>query len=941
MVNLRRLVLARTSLETVPAGIQRLTKLSQLELSANRLSSLPPDIGALTELTHLDASHNQIAIVPPEIGALTALVALDLSENEIESPPTELGGLVSLQTLDLANNRIVELPDLSALPLRALFLDGNPLAEVPEWVASLRTLRTLQLSATSLQSVPPELSLLPLLTFLDLRDNQLRLLPPEFGALRDDIELRLEGNPWNEPLPGLIATGTLDVLTYLRSLAESDEQYQAKILLVGEGNVGKSSLVAALRDDPFVEGRPTTHGIELRVLRVPHPSLPVKIALNTWDFGGQEVYRITHQFFFSRRALYLLVWKPREGQEENAIAQWCRRIRLRVGEDARILIVATHADERRPELDYPGLQRHFGPMLAGRLAVDNSSGAGLAELRAAIAAECAALPQMGERMSRDWIAARDKVLAHPEPQIPFDEFVETCSWHGLNEAAAATLARLLHELGHVIYYGEDDGLRDVIVLQPEWLTKAIGYVLEDGAPGERDGVITHRRLAEIWAERGGRAAYPSHYHPYFLRLMEKFDVSFRIPDENASLIGQLVPYERPDLPWDAKQPAGDGERTLSIVCTLDEPVDGLLAWLIVRHHRFSVGLHWRTGVFLAQQDYGAQALLEMEADQTLTLTVRGPSPDAFFSILRDGIEYLIQKRWPTLGYELLVPCPGVVDDNARCTEHFKFRQLLRLRERGRPTVDCRECFTEWDVGQLLTGFAAPEAPLQRELEQVFERLSEIREDVGAVRTATAETAIGLRMVLRAVNQEVTDCPRLFVLGQERRKGGRLLKRWEDLSTLVLWCEHPDHEHPWPAASYEIRSSPEWLRQIAPYAALVVKTLQLAAPVAGAVVGVLLPDDKERKAQVDLMKALVQTLPLAETSDSMHVETPGALTRAEGAGLRALRETLLSLDESRAFGGLRRRQTPSGDFVWVCPAHDAEYDPGLPSLPGTAELRAAG
>jgi GTPase SAR1 family protein len=40
--------------------------------------------------------------------------------------------------------------------------------------------------------------------------------------------------------------------------------YEAKVLLVGEGNVGKTSLIAALRNDPFVEGRPTTHGIEIQ-----------------------------------------------------------------------------------------------------------------------------------------------------------------------------------------------------------------------------------------------------------------------------------------------------------------------------------------------------------------------------------------------------------------------------------------------------------------------------------------------------------------------------------------------------------------------------------------------------------------------------------------------------------------------------------------------------
>jgi len=135
---------------------------------------------------------------------------------------------------------------------------------------------------------------------------------------------------------------------------------------VGEGNVGKTSLVAALLRgrDGFIENRDTTHGIETQELRAEHPKLHVEIVLHTWDFGGQEVYRITNQFFFSARSLYLVVWKPREGREENAIEAWLRRIRLRAL-DARVIIVATHwPGEGLPDLDYAYLQSQFGDMLA-------------------------------------------------------------------------------------------------------------------------------------------------------------------------------------------------------------------------------------------------------------------------------------------------------------------------------------------------------------------------------------------------------------------------------------------------------------------------------------------------------------------------------------------------------------------------------------------------
>jgi internalin A len=325
------------------------------------------------------------------------------------------------------------------------------------------------------------------------------------------------------------------------------------------------------------------------VLAVKHPELDVDLTSNTWDFGGQEVYRITHQFFFSRRALYLLVWRPREGQEENAIEAWCRRIRLRIGDDARIMTVATYRDERNPELDYPGLKRKFGDLLIGQYAVDNFSGTGVETLRQAIATHAARLPQMGELVSDAWAAVRDELAARTEPVIAYDEFCAVCDQHGLDGRETYALASLLHDLGHIIYYGEDDGLRDIVVLQPEWLTKAMGCVLEDTPTRQARGVLDHARLKDIWQHRPDSESYPAVYHPYFLRLMEKFDVSYRLPeDQHASLVGQLVPYERPTLPWEDAGEVHPGTRTLSLVCYTAEPPPGLVAWLMVRNHRFSV-----------------------------------------------------------------------------------------------------------------------------------------------------------------------------------------------------------------------------------------------------------------------------------------------------------------------------------------------------------------
>jgi internalin A len=262
---------------------------------------------------------------------------------------------------------------------------------------------------------------------------------------------------------------------------------------------------------------------------------------------------------------------------------------------------------------------------------------------------------MGQPLNTAWKSARDAILARPEPQIPFDEFAQTCAEEELDDNATATLANMLHDLGNVVYYAEDEGLRDIMVLNPEWLTKAISYVLEDQSTEDTGGILDHVRLAQIWGGERGDGGYPAQCHAYFLRLMEKFDISYRIPDEDRRLVAQMVPYERPALPWDG---GADPHhyRSLTLICRLSEPVDGLISWFTVRHHHYSVGRHWRRGVFLKHPEHGSEALL-VEGERRgrdLTLSVRGPSPDNFFNVLREGLEFLIKRRWKGLDYELLV-----------------------------------------------------------------------------------------------------------------------------------------------------------------------------------------------------------------------------------------------------------------------------------------------
>jgi internalin A len=245
------------------------------------------------------------------------------------------------------------------------------------------------------------------------------------------------------------------------------------------------------------------------------------------------------------------------------------------------------------------------------------------------------------------------------------------------------------------------------------------------------------------------------------------------------------------------------------------------------------------------------------------------------------------------------------------------------------------------VGQLLTGFARSDLPLQQVLDEVriYERenaaaLGDLRAAVGRVEGLAAETAGLIRVVLKAISQEVTDCPRLFTLVPVARERWRRANFWTQPYSITLWCEHPGGEHEWGGATYTIKQVKDWLPPVLRYAQLVAKTLHVVLPIAGAVIDLKLPaEESERiKKEIELMSSVLEAFPESGGgSEGLLVSGSGGLTRAEGAGLRAFRQWLLERDSARSFGDLSRQLTPEGEYVWICPKHYEAYDPGLPTI----------
>ena len=950
--------------------------MQHLDLSHNNLSEFPKVIATITSLTHLqylDISDNLLTELPETIASLTQLRELDLSFNQFTELPEAIKNLTKLTSLSLSENEFVSFPNVitSLQSLEKLYAIGNQIEKIPNEIGNLTQLRKLYLGGKDI-SFNKEFT-----ENTRYRGNNLTSLPQSFTKLTQLVELNLDGNPLNTDLAAAYEQGTEAVLQYLRAKAENQVILnEAKLILIGEGEVGKTCLLGALRGDEWVEGRPTTHGIEIKPVIVTDADTGTEITVNGWDFGGQRVYRPTHQLFFSAPAVYLVVWKPREGPQQGFVKEWITLIKNREP-DAKVLIVATHGGpgRRQPDIDKQEILDQFSRdtiidffHVDSKPSSDTMSCSGIAQLKQAIAGIAASLPEMGRSVPAKWQQVREKLQKLDKSYLPYNDVINICAEYGIDEKQAKLFLRISHTLGHLIHYHYDSTLRDIVILKPDWLAKAISFVLDDEMTRQRNGLVEFAHLSQLWSHPpfAGESGYPKELHPVFLRLMERFDLSYKVVlptgTSNTSLIAQLVPDTPPEqLPnWGEEPEPGDGQQVQ--ICRIVDirgqfaVAEGLFYQLIVRLHKYSLGrnnyehsIHWQRGLML-DNDYNGRALLEYTGTD-VKITVRAAYPQRFLSYLTEEIKWLVENFWEGLRCNIMVSCITPCGMNKPGHGLFEVQKLIESKKKNRHEFPCSiSGCNEWqNIDQLMRNVPTPRQSSVEEM--VTEGFGEIEAKLDTIRL---QLRTGLQVLdendrrilskgdeqfaalMQTLTDEAKDGPRLFSF---KPVDPNFLHRPKWISVkfkLTLWCEHA--RLPLPALNpndknkgvYELDLPREWFTKAVPYLRLLTRTLSLVLPVAGSATKFMLDDPtyKGIEEQLDLGQKTIEStlkgsdMALAGKSKSESSFLSGDAIRAQGSILRELHTFLKEKDPS--FGGLVRVQNKRREFLWVDPQFIDEY-----------------
>ncbi|XP_041471495.1 uncharacterized protein LOC121420992 isoform X3 [Lytechinus variegatus] len=277
------------------------------------------------------------------------------------------------------------------------------------------------------------------------------------------------------------------------------------------------------------------------------------VSLSIWDFAGHDIYYTTHQVFLTWRAIYVVVFDlsrsldsvvPPESRDDyyemakggakaeltclEFINFWLCSIFAHAVAPSSIMnknasktsqksppifIVGTHrasvtgdTKEKNKKIDaaFEKIRKtikkkpfecHVVPKY---YAIENSledKDEELIALRRHIEKVAMDEPYMGEEIPLRWLLFEEALAADKINYMSLDQTKELTRPVGMeSDRELLTMLTFYHDLGYIVYYGGIDDqeslLRDIVILNPQWLIDVFKQVISILDPKERDGIVS-------------------------------------------------------------------------------------------------------------------------------------------------------------------------------------------------------------------------------------------------------------------------------------------------------------------------------------------------------------------------------------------------------------------------------------------------------------------
>jgi len=583
--------------------------------------------------------------------------------------------------------------------LEAIYLERNQIT-VFKIEVDLPALTLLDLSMNEKLSNITLNTSLPNLKYLYLTScnlTDLSMFSRHFTSEGFDFNIK-ENKNLQIPPPEIVSQGKGAVVNYFKEIEKQgvDYLYEAKLLIVGEPGAGKTTLFRKLKKTgaPMPEENETTRGIDIHKFSFPLNGQKKKeFTVNVWDFGGQEIYQATHQFFLTKRSLYVLLADARK--EDTDFNYWLEVIELLSGKSP-VIIVQNEKGGRRADFDERGLTGRFNNIRTPVHYLDLSKDfAGIENLRKDLSHHIQNLSHVGQELPAAWVSIREELenQAKKNPYINATDYYAICKKFGMTEQERALfLSSFLHDLGVFLHFQDDPVLRHWVILRNEWATNAVYAIMDDNE-------IKYTKKGHFNQSDIKRILKDNEYctmHDTAIQLMVNFELCYRIPDTKSGdyIAPQLLPVEKPDYSWNETD-------NLKLQYKYDFMPKGLISRFMVRTHPYITKYDemWRSGAVLHREKTQAE-VIETYGRRSIEIRVSGLHKKELLTIVAENID-MLNRGFEGLKAEKLVPCNCKTCRMNKEPHFYLFSDLNRRREMNKRTVECPVSYEIVNVQGLL------------------------------------------------------------------------------------------------------------------------------------------------------------------------------------------------------------------------------------------------
>lgn len=609
----------------IPASLQHLRWLDLSESKTLQNLSFAAPMPALERIEAHHCPELRSVVVP---AGCAELHTVDVSQNPKLTTFTIGNDCVNLFHVDASYTAVKEFRVPSGCEqLALLYLHNGALDTlVFDAISPPKGLRTLHLAKTQLQALP-DLGELGVLENLNIKGTQLNGIPPEI----------LE-----KPTEELLAT----IRDFQNKLIVKRELREAKIVLVGNGTVGKTSLIHRLLYNSFNESEAKTEGIQIydtavderverivpsrrnwwqKLLHLPAIASPiaedVRIALHFWDFGGQEIMHATHRFFITKRSVYLVVVNPREEDKQelpheiNTIEYWVRLIQSYADKNVPIIVVINKCEGHTADLGKGTIKDKF-PQIIDFIETDCKSGKGISELNAKIVKTISKLDHVKDKLPETYFLIKKELIQMEKDYISYSAYKSLCHkiiFTDFDDVRIKSLISLLHDLGIMLNFREHTNDIDATqVLKPEWVTKGVYAVATNTEVIKSGGIISFNDVSNILRNHPSKKYVEPKEWQFIVDTMCNFGLAYRMPGSPPNgdniLLPGAFPKDRPKgFFWNA-------EKSLRFQYQYAILPSAVMAQFIYHSHtNLKPRQYWRNGAVLSIFD--CEAFIESDSSQ--------------------------------------------------------------------------------------------------------------------------------------------------------------------------------------------------------------------------------------------------------------------------------------------------------------------------------------